>query len=270
MNDAQLNLEALNACKDAADSFAAGMLRNLELQKEHTTVIMPEYQERLRKWNESFAQHLSKNEVALQNKKRELESERGYTNKVYAFGGCTFFNGPNACREKFGDWVYDGWCGSDSQGTHVRCRRAAGAVQSDLDSWKSAHIFPYGIPKPTEPLPPTYVPLESVTCCPNVVQISGSEISQTSINQANQCSTTLTQIIESLQEPPAPTSVPTPTPAPAPAPAPAPTLAPAPSPAPTPAPIPLPVVEPWMWAAIVAFIIVVIAMIVIGRGARGQ
>jgi hypothetical protein len=249
-DNAQLNLEALIGCKNAADSFATGMTRNLELQKEHTTVILPEYQQRLGKWNESLIEHLAKNEAALKNKKRELEDERGYTNKVYAFGGCAFFNGPNACREKFGDWVYDGWCGSDSGGTHVRCRRAAGAVQSDLDSWKSANIFPYGIPKPLEPLPPTYVPLQSVTCCPNVIQISGSDISQTSINQANQCSTTLTQIIEALQTPP-------------PEPTPQPTVLPTPQLTPQPTPLPTVPIPDWVLPAGVTVAVIIIVVIII-------
>lgn len=210
MNNANDDLAALKACGKAADAFSAGMTGNLELQKEYTMIKIPQYELSLRNWNDASGQHNQTNETRTEQKRQELINERKYTRKVWAFGGCTFFDGVKDCRQTFGDWTYDGWCGSDGAGTHVRCRRNAGAVLTDLQSWKSANIFPYPVPKPTAPPPPSYVPLDSVTCCPNVVQITGSDISETSIKQANECSTIINEMISGGVTPLAPGPLPVP------------------------------------------------------------
>jgi hypothetical protein len=185
-----LDRQALQACRDGVNVLKATIQSDFENTKYYNEVTLPEYNAKLAAWN-----------ARANERQRQIEQwTNNYNNlqRTYA---------QEVVRSGCGNNCWGGWVENDkeycwSTANYNRwCSRSTDIVERDALANAGPRPSPFTEQQPQLPAKPALsTPPVSITCCPNIANISGSEITDSTIQQTNDCANNLDKQLQTYEQ----------------------------------------------------------------------
>lgn len=202
-------VENQNSCKEGVNTIKEYIQNNIKIQQLNNIKI-DEYNSLYKLYNQEYIRWKDVLIVDWKTKRNDaynqLKNEYKLWKNCLALGQCNAYQHSDWCVNDYGTgWEHTGGInGTDSgqdcwAGCRGKCQRTNSKLDFDISQWEIQNPPPIEPLAPVKPVlyPQLNTPDIAINCCDNITNVIGSDLTNTQLDQLNECITNIEKKQES-------------------------------------------------------------------------